>query len=88
MKLFKSVDERFEELGFKKIEQTEYGAFYEKKIPEYKYVHTIDILPKSSGRHIVISSQKDVNKEGFNNAVGLTRQEMKLCIKKMREMRL
>jgi len=88
MKLFKSVDEKFEELGFKKTEQTEYGAYYEKEITEYKYVHAIDILPKASGNHIVISSQKGVNKDGFSNAVGLTKQEMKLCVKKMKEMGL
>lgn len=86
MKLFKSIDDKFEELGFKKVDQTKYGAYYEKEIADYKYVHQIDILHKQSGRHIVISSQKDINKDGFSNAVGLTKLEMKLCIKKMKEM--
>lgn len=86
MKLFKSVDERFEELGFKKTEQTKYNTTYEREVDKYEYVHIIDILHKADGNHIVFSSQKGVNKDGFSNAIGLTKQEMKLCIKKMKEM--
>ena len=88
MKLFKSVDERFEELGFKKTYESKIVITYEKKIEEYNYIHSIEICKKSNGNNIVISGEKSVNKDGFNNAVGLTKQEMKLCIKKMREVGL
>ena len=88
MKLFKSVDERFEELGFTKTYESKIVVTYEKEIKDYNYIQSIDICRKESGNHIVISGEKGINKDGFNNAVGLTKQEMKLCIKKMKEMKL
>lgn len=88
MKLFKNVDEKFEKLGFIKTYESKIAVTYEKKIEKYDYIQSIDICRKASGNHIVISGEKGINKDGFNNAVGLTKQEMKLCIKKMREMKL
>lgn len=88
MKLIKSVDEKFERLGFIKTYESEIVVTYEKKIEKYDYIQSIDICRKESGNHIVISGEKSINKDGFNNAVGLTKQEMKLCIKKMKEMKL
>lgn len=32
MKLFKSIDDRFREIGFIKVEEDKYGAEYERKI--------------------------------------------------------
>lgn len=86
MKLFKTIDEKFDRLGFIKTYETDIYCIYEKREKRYNYVHEINICRKESGNHIVISCQKDINLEGLNNAIGLTKKEMKLCIKKMKEM--
>jgi hypothetical protein len=87
MKIFKTTDEKFEEIGFIKVKENEFGACYEKIISEYGYVHVIDIMHKHSGNHIINSYEKGVNKSGLNNAVGLNQYETKLALKKMKELR-
>lgn len=87
MKLFKSVDEKFKEIGFVKIEESEYGALYYRE-SKYKYTQYLHLLHKMDGQHIIQSYQKDINSDGFNNCVGLTIYETKLCIKKMKQMGL
>lgn len=88
MKLFKTADKKFEKIGFKKIKEDEYGARYERYIEKYKFTQTVDLLHKASGKHIVqscdnaLSDQKNIG----CTCVGLTMYEMKLCIKKMKEM--
>ena len=86
--MFKSIDKKFEEIGFVKTRENEYGATYEREDKKYKYVQVIEIMSKDSGRHIFQSYQKDVNKDGFNNVVGLTSYETKLVLKKMLKMGL
>ena len=88
MKLFKSIDDKFKEIGFIKIDEDEYGVLYRREEVKYNYAHCIEIIHKLSGRHIVISYQKDINNEGFNNAVGLTVYETKLVLKKIKKMGL
>ena len=85
MKLFKSVDERLSDLGFTKIGDNDYGVHYEREIKEYNYIQIISINHKASGKHIMLSYQKDVNTNGYNNAVGLTYLETKLFLKKMKQ---
>ena len=88
MKLFKTVDEKFEEIGFKKLDESKFGATYERIVSKYKFVQIVDILHKKSGRHIVQSydlNLGDTKKIG-NTCVGLTMYEMKLCLKKMKQM--
>ena len=86
--LFKSIDERFKEIGFNKIKEDEYGVRYERYVEEYKFTHTIDLLNKASGRHIVQSCDNELSdrKNIGCTCVGLTMYEMKLCIKKMKQM--
>lgn len=88
MKLFKSIDDKFAEIGFVKIEENKYGCEYERKNEEYNYTQTIHITHKKSGRHIVQSYDRDLmdNKNIGNTCVGLTGYEMKLIIKKMKQM--
>ena len=85
---FKSIDEKFKEIGFNKIEEDEYGVRYERYVEEYKFTHTIDLLHKASGRHIVQSCDNELSdqKNIGCTCVGLTMYEMKLCIKKMKQM--
>ena len=88
MKLFKTVDEKFEEIGFVKVEEGGYLTRYQRKNEKYNYVQTLDICRKSSGRHIVQSYDNDLNdqKNIGSTCVGLTMYEMELCIKKMKQM--
>lgn len=86
MKLFKNVDEKFKEIGFIKVEETKYGAYYERYIEEYKYTQCLVLLHKSSGIHIIQSYQKGINKDWFSNMIGLSMYETKLALKKMKQM--
>lgn len=81
MKLFKSIDEKFEALGFKKIEESPVIVVYHR--PERGYVHELALCHKINGKHLIQSYQKGVNTDGFNNMVGLTPEEAKLACKKI-----
>lgn len=88
MGIFKSIDEKFAEIGFVKINENEYGAIYERNIKEFSYTQSLTLLRKASGKHLIQSFDKDlmdVDKIG-NTCVGLTMYEAKLCIKKMKKM--
>lgn len=88
MKLFKSVDTLFEEIGFKKIREDEYIVRYQRYVEKYKFTQTLDLMHKDSGRHIAYSCDENLSdtKGIGNTCVGLTMYEMKLCIKKMKQM--
>lgn len=91
MKLFKSIDESFRELGFEKMKnENKYGVSYIKEIilnDNNKYIHRIDIVNKFNGDHLIQSYQDGVNKDVLNNGVGLTYRETKLAMKKYRQMK-
>lgn len=86
--MFKSIDKKFEEIGFIKIVENEYGATYERKNKEYNFVQVLDILHKASGRHIVQSYDKYLTDSEMigNTCVGLSYYEMKLVLKKMKQL--
>lgn len=88
MKLFKTTDEKFKDIGFIKVKEDEYGVVYERQNCSPKYLQKLDILHKSSGRHIVQSYDPYLmdDKKIGNTCVGLTMYEIKLCLKKMKEM--
>ncbi len=88
MGIFKTVDEKFKEIGFEKIAENEYGATYEKIIQEHDYVHVIHLGRKRSGFHLIQSYDKGLYDEKYtgNVGVGLTMYETKLCLKKMKQM--
>ena len=88
MKLFKTVDERFEEIGFIKINENEYGVHYERTVPTYNFTQTIYLSHKASGMHIIQSYDENLmdEKKIGNTCVGLTMYEAKLCLKKMKQM--
>ncbi len=87
MKIFKTVDEKFEEIGFIKIEENEYGVHYQRADKYYSFVQTLYLCHKKSGQHIVQSYDENlIDTKGIGNTcVGLTMYEMKLCIKKMKQ---
>ena len=87
MKLFKSIDDKLEDIGFVKIKDDKYAVTYERKLVKYNYTQVLDICHKTSGKHIVQSYDKDLmDKKGIGNTcVGLTYYEMKLIAKKMKQ---
>lgn len=86
MKLFKSIDERFADIGFIKMKENKYGAVYERKNEEFGYIQVLSLLHKHSGKHLIQSYQKDLNTDNYNNSIGLTVHESILAIKKMKKM--
>lgn len=88
MFFFKSIDKKFEEIGFKKIKEDKYGVQYERINKSFGYTQMLDIYSKHNGRHIMLSYQKNCNSDGFNNCVGLTGYEIKLALKKMYKLKL
>lgn len=87
IKLFKTVDDKFEEIGFKKVIDNKYFVAYERENEVYGYTQCLDILHKSNGRHLVQSYDLDLpdKYEVGNACVGLTYYELKLVMKKMRQ---
>lgn len=75
MILFKNIDKKFEEIGFIKIREDKYGVEYERYNKEFDYIQKLNILYKSN-KEIIIQS-----------AVGLTEYELKLVLKKIRELK-
>ena len=88
MKLFKTIDDKFQDIGFKKIEEDEYGVVYERYNLDYEYTQTLALMHKASGMHIVQSYDKELTdrRNIGNTCVGLTMYEIKLCYKKMKQM--
>ena len=86
MKLFKSTDEKFAEIGFVKVEEDKYGVTYERYVGSF--IQKLAMIHKSNGKHIVQSYDPTLfdNKLIGNTSVGLSMYEIKLCFKKMKEM--
>lgn len=90
MKLFETVDDKLNNIGFVKVNEDKYGVEYERKDNEFDYTQVVLILHKASGRHILQSYYKDLMDEAKigNVGVGLTGYEMKLFLKKMKQIGL
>lgn len=87
MKIFKNIDEKFKDIGFKKVTDDQYAVTYERYNGKGKYIQVLDICHKKNGRHIIQSYDKDLydRKEIGNTGVGLTYYETKLALKKMKK---
>ena len=55
MKIFKSIDEKFAEIGFVKKEENEYGAIYERKNERFNFTQVLHLMHKKNGRHLIHS---------------------------------
>jgi len=86
MIFFKTIDEKLNDIGFIKMDETKYGVKYQRVNNECNYIQCLDLLHKASGKHLIQSYQKDLNKDGFNNMIGLTIYESKLAVRKMKQM--
>ena len=90
MKLFKTVDDKLAAIGFVKIKEDKYGVRYKRKDDEHSFVQTVDIFHKASGRHLLHSYDAELTDQKMigNTCVGLTGYEMKLFLKKMKQIGL
>lgn len=87
--MFENIDKKFAKIGFIKIEEDKYGVIYERYNENIKYTQVLTILHKASGRHIVQSYDKDTMDENLigNVCVGLSYKEIKLILKKFKQMK-
>ena len=90
MKLFKTVDDKLAKIGFIKVKEDQYGVRYKRKDDKYGFVQTVAICHQGSGRHILQSYDAELMDQKIigNTCVGLTGYEMKLFVKKMKQIRL
>lgn len=87
MKIFKTIDDKFAEIGFTKIKEDKYGVSYTRDDKEYKFTQCLDILYKEHGPNLIQSYDSSLyDTKGIGNTcVGLTMYESELCIKKMKQ---
>lgn len=83
MKIFKSIDDKFAEIGFEKIIDNDFTVKYLRENKKFKYIQVLEILHKG----IVQSYDQNLfdEKKISNCVVGLTYYEMKLCLKKAKK---
>lgn len=84
MIFYRTVDRRFADIGLIKVVENDYCVGYERKT-RYGYTQCVVLQHKASGYHLIQSYEKKINNDGFNNMVGLSMYEMKLCLKKMKQ---
>ena len=89
---FKTTLEKIERLGFKLSLRTEVNnhmfEMYERYDKKYKFNQIVYISKKSSTSKWYIQSYEDnCNSDGFNNCVALTEEEMKLFLKRNKEIK-
>lgn len=86
--MFRSIDKKLRKIGFVKEREDKFGALYERKNEKYNFVQVLHIAHKASGKHIVQSYDKELfdTKKIGNTCVGLTYYEMKLALKKMKQL--
>lgn len=62
------------------VKKSKHGFMYERYNKDFNYTHCIDVWCKNTYNGYkgieVTSYQKDVNKDGFNNAVSLRRSDL------------
>ena len=87
MKLFKTIDDKFAEIGFIKIEENKHGVSYTRYDKEYNFTQCLDIIYKEHGPNLIQSYDLNLyDTQGIGNTcVGLSMYETKLCIKKMKQ---
>ena len=88
MFIFKSIDEKFKDIGFIKVREDKYGVVYERYEDEYGYVQRLEILHKANGKHLIQSYDVTNTTSEFSPVVGLTGYELKLRLIKMKKIKL
>ena len=82
--IFKSIDKKISELGFKEVRNDQYGIEYERN--NGNYTHKVVLLHKQDSDNIMQSYDPALfdYKSVGNTCVGLTQKELKLFAKKMK----
>lgn len=90
IKLFKRIDDRLLDIGFRKIREDKHGVEYQRFNEKYNYTQVVVISHKQSGAHILQSYDNSLfdSKDVGNTNVGLTGYEVKLFLKKMKSVGL
>ena len=88
MFIFKSIDEKFKDIGFIKVREDKHGVVYERYEDEYGYVQRLDILHKANRKHLIQSYDATNTTSEFSPVVGLTGYELKLALIKMKKIKL
>ena len=79
-----NIDEELKKCGFKKTEENKFCVSYERYNNEFQYVHCVELhLSSHKQSCFILSYEKGVNKDGFNNCVGLTVHEAILILNKI-----
>ena len=87
---FDKIEKTFEKLGYKRVEMYSLGEGivnyirFERTSVTCSFIHTLELIHKASGTNLCISSQKGLNSDGFNNAVGMSDKELLAAHKLMR----
>ena len=86
--LFKSLDQKIADLGFKETRNDKYGIEYERN--NGAYIHKVVLLHKHNGKHIMQSYDPALIAPGYigNACAGLTYKELVLFAKKMKQIGL
>lgn len=90
--MFKTIDQKIEDLGFRVARNDKYGIVYKRWKDSYYeedvYEQVVAILHKESGEHILQSYCPSLFDDKLigNTCVGLTYNEMKLFTKKMNKL--
>lgn len=82
--IFKSVDDKLRELNFYLVMQNDLGAEYRRIDPELTMVHRVDLQYMDDGTVALYSYELNVSED--KKTVGLDKTELKLFVKKMKEM--
>ena len=88
MKLFQTIEDRIESLGFEKECEDKYGIQWVRINEDYGYEQVVEILRKKSLPHLIVSYDREPNNkiETLNNYVGLSYSELKLFQKMMKKL--
>lgn len=80
------IDNKLLKLNLFKVMNNDTAVIYERYDERHNFTQVIAIEHKASGNHIIQSYEKGCNKDGFNNVVGLTFEEIKLLNKKIKRL--
>jgi hypothetical protein len=86
-KIFKNIDDKIKELGFKEVYKSDLLVQYERENKKFNYIHGVELIKKTGRIPIIKSYQKNTPDSKFDNMVGLNIKECKLFLKKIKRLR-
>ena len=89
MILFRIADKKLAEIGFIKVEENETMTMFRRVNKKLGYTQHLALIRDEDGQHIALSYDRGLRNRRDrvgDNADGLTVYEMKLCVRKMREL--